>query len=312
MTDSRILDSLAALNPVTDEPVYDENAERELSALLATARAEATPAPRRPRPASARRVARLPGWGATISIAATLAIAVVAVAGGGSGRHTLGGGSSVPPVTHIDAHGLVADRVLAALTVADDYIVRGDELQTDPSGVVHRSITSTDEHSAVNFADVQYSTGGAPSVQETDFAVRGGVVVLKLDDRARQYTETRLTMLEYAHQFGFGSVSELEKNSRPTSEVLRSDLLKGRDRVLGHARLRGLPVLVLSSNEPSLHRRIWVDPASYLPVRITAHGQGMSYIIDYTWIRRTEQAVAATFAPHIPPGFSKVNQLTGG
>ncbi len=37
----------------------------------------------------------------------------------------------------------------------------------------------------------------------------------------------------------------------------------------------------------------------------------MSVVINYTWIRRTKQAVAATFAPHIPPGFTKVSKLSG-
>ena len=73
----------------------------------------------------------------------------------------------------------------------------------------------------------------------------------------------------------------------------------------------GRPVLLLANNEPSLHRRIWVDPETYLPMRITAHGQGMSYVINYTWIRRTEQASAATSAPHPPPGFTKVSKVSG-
>ncbi len=311
MTDCQILDNLAALNPVADDPDYGEDAERGLLALLETARAGARPAVGRARPVAGRRLARLPGWGTTICIGAALALVVVVVAGGVGRGGVLGGKPAAPAVTHIDAHGLVADRVIAALTVADDYIVRGDQRQTDPSGVVHRSITLTDEQSAINFADLEYSSSGAPSVQETDFAVGGGVVVVKLNNQARQYTETRLTTLQYAQQFGFSSVAALEKSSLPTSDVIRRDLMKGSDRLLGHARLHGRPVLLLANNEPSLHRRIWVDPASYLPVRMSAHGQGMSYVINYTWIRRTEQTVAATFAPHIPPGFTKISQLTG-
>ena len=308
MTENQILRNLAALNPVSDEPDYDEDAERGLMALLQTIKAEAPP-PARARPIPRGRLARLPGWGAAISIAAAVALALVVATGGVGGRHGLGGKPASPPVTHIDAHGLVADRTIAALTVADDYIVRGDELQTDPSGAVYRSITSTDEQSAVNFADLEYSASGTPTVQETDFAVGGRVVILKLNDQTRQYTETRLTMLQYAHQFGFSSVADLEKSSLPTSDVIRRDLLRGSDRLLGHARLHGRPVLVLANNEPSLHRRIWIDPATYLPVRMTEH-PGPSVVINYTWIRRTKQAVAATFAPHIPPGFTKVSKLT--
>jgi hypothetical protein len=311
MTDNEMLDKLAALNPVRDEPDYDEDAERGLMALLETVRAEAAPESARARTIASPRLTRLPRWGATISIAAALALAVVVVAGGVSKRDARGGKPEAPAITHVDAHGLVADRTIAALSVTDDYIVRGDELQTDPSGAVHRSITSTDEQSPVNFADMEYTATGAPGVQETDFAVGGRVVVLKLDYQARQYTETRLTTLQYARRFGFSSVAALEKSSRSTSELIRSDLLKGSDRLLGHARLHGRPVLVLANNEPRMHRRIWIDSRNYLPLRMTSHGQGASYVINYTWIPRTEQAVAATFALHIPPGFTKVSQLSG-
>ena len=321
MTDNRILHNLAALNPVSDEPDYDADAERGLIALLETVRADVptpVPAPGRVRPVPRGRLARLSRWGATISIAAALILAVVVVVadgglGGVRGQHALGGNSAAPPaVVHIDARGLVADRMVAALALARDYIVRGDEIQTGPSGARYRSITWTDEQSAINFANVEYSTDGAPNVQETDFGIDGDVVIRKLNDQTRQYTETRLTTLQYAHRFGFGSVADLKKSSLPTSEVIRRDLLKGSDRLLGHARLRGRSVLVLANNEPTLHRRIWIDPTSYLPVRMTAHGQGMSYVISYTWIPRSEQTIAATFAPQIPPGFTKVSQLSGG
>ena len=310
MTDCQMLDSLAALNPVNKDPDYGEDAERGLLALLETARAEARPAPGRARQVAGRRLARLPGWGATISIAAALALVVVVGASGIGHRDALGGKPVAPAVTHINGHGLVADRTIAALTVADDYIVRGDELQTNPSGAVYRSIIATDEQSPINFADLEYSASGTPTVQETDLAVGGGVVVLKLDRRGRQYTETKLTTLQYAHQFGFNSVADVKQSSLPGSEVIRRDLLKGSDRLLGRARLHGRPVLVLANNEPSMHRRIWIDPATYLPVRMI-EGPDPSVVINYTWIRRTKQAVAAMFAPHIPPGYTEVRQLTG-
>lgn len=315
MTDNELLHNLAALNPVRDEPGYDEDAERGLVALLQTVRAEAAPVPARA--VAWRKLARrpqLPRRDFTISIAAALALVAVAVVvpGGVGGRRTLGGlPATAPAIVHIDAHGLVADRMIAALARADNYIVRGDEIQAAPSGARYRSVTTTDERSAVNFADVEYSTSGSPSVQETDLAVDGGVVIVKLNDSARQYSETRLTTLQYARQFGFSSVADMEKTSVSTSEKIRRELLSGNDRVLGHTRLHGRPVLMLANNEPTLRRRIWVDPTSYLPVRMTAYGQGMSYVINYTWIPRSEQALAATFAPHIPPGFVKVSHLSG-
>lgn len=313
MIDDQILHHLAALNPVRDEPAYDESAEHALMRLLDTVRAEAAPALAPTRPAARPRLARYPRWGATVSIAAVLALVVVIVTGGTGGQHTRPAKpSTAPAVVRIDAHGLVADRTMAALAVARNYLVQGDEIQIDASGVRYRSVTTTDEQSPVNFADVEYSPSGAPSVQETDFAIHGGVVILNLDDRARQYTETRLTPLEYAHRFGFSSVAELNQTSRPTSEAIRRELVNGHDRLLGHARLRGRSALVLANDEPNMHRRIWVDATSYLPIRMTEHPQqGMSVIINYTWVPRTQQAVAATFAPHIPPGFTRVNKLSG-
>ena len=313
MIDDQILHHLAALNPVRDEPAYDESAERALMALLDTVRAQAAPVPAPTRPVVRPRLARYARWGATVSIAAVLTLVVVIINGGTGGQHTLlKKPSTAPAIARIDAHGLVADRTMAALAVARNYLVQGEETQIDASGVRYRSVTTTDEQSAVNFADVEYSSSGAPSVQETDFAIHGGVVILNLDDRARQYTETSLTTLEYAHRFGFRSVAELNQSSLPTSEAMRRDLVKGNDRLLGHVRLHGRSALVLASDEPNMHRRIWVDATSYLPIRMTEHPQqGMSVIINYTWIPRTKQAVAATFAPHIPPGFTRVNKLPG-
>ena len=88
MTENQILSDLAALNPVSDEPDYDEDAERGLMALLHAVKAEA-PLPARGRSIPRRRLARLPGWGAVISIAAAVAIALVVATGGMGERHEL-------------------------------------------------------------------------------------------------------------------------------------------------------------------------------------------------------------------------------
>ena len=314
MIDDQLLHNLVALNPVSDEPAYDDKAEQGLLALLETVRSEAAPVRAPTRPVVGRRPARLRRWWPAIGIAAVLTLAVVIVAGGAGGRHTLLDKPATAPATvRIGAHGLVADRTMAALAVARNYLVRADEIQTDASGIRYRSITTTDERSAVNFANVEYSADGTPSVEETDFAVHGGVVILNLDDRTREYTETRLTSLQYARRFGFSSMTELDQHSLPTSEAIRRDLVKGKDRPLGRARLRGRPALLLANDEPKMHRRIWIDPTSYLPIQMIEHPQqGMSVIVNYTWIRRTEPAVSTTFAPHIPAGFTKVSQLQGG
>ena len=76
------------------------------------------------------------------------------------------------------------------------------------------------------------------------------------------------------------------------------------------ATIDGRQTLVLSNDEPGMNRQIWVDPATYLPVRMTAHWSGGSYQIDYTWVRRTPQSLAATFQPTVPAGFTKVAKIS--
>ncbi len=90
-TTDNILRNLAELNPVRDEPDHDEDANRGLVALLEAVRAEAAPAPPRARPIASHRLRRLPGWGATISIAAGLVLAVVIVGSSIGGQHALSG-----------------------------------------------------------------------------------------------------------------------------------------------------------------------------------------------------------------------------
>jgi hypothetical protein len=111
---------------VLHEPGYDEDAERGLLALLETVRAEPSTAPASAPPITSRRLARLSRFGSTISIAAAITLAIVIVASLPGGLPAKGGKPGAPAVTHIDAHGLAADRMIAALTVADDYIVRAN------------------------------------------------------------------------------------------------------------------------------------------------------------------------------------------
>ena len=59
-----------------------------------------------------------------------------------------------------------------------------------------------------------------------------------------------------------------------------------------------------------MHRQLWIDPATYLPVRMTASGTTVSYEIDYRWIPRTPASVAALVAP-VPAGFTPVAVLPG-
>ena len=55
-----------------------------------------------------------------------------------------------------------------------------------------------------------------------------------------------------------------------------------------------------------MNREIWVDPGTYLPLRMTAsRAPGESYVMDYTWIPFAE-AGAGLMWPEPPAGARKV------
>ena len=69
--------------------------------------------------------------------------------------------------------------------------------------------------------------------------------------------------------------------------------LKAADiRKVGEAVIDSQRVLVLSDTEPGMHRRYFVDPATYLPVRMVENPDGLGLVtIDYTWLPASQVAL---------------------
>lgn len=60
---------------------------------------------------------------------------------------------------------------------------------------------------------------------------------------------------------------------------------------VGQTVLRGQQVLVLADSEPSMHRRYYVDPQTYLPIRMLERPDGLGLVtIDYGWLPAAAQA----------------------
>jgi hypothetical protein len=324
MTEHQILLELAQLDPVPDEPAYDACAEHELHQLLRTLRTEPG-AGARPVARPARPLARAAVAAAALAAATAGVFASGALTGGGARTPTVPLVKAPPGHAHarlLDAK-LVADRAGAALASARDYILESDELLTSAaSGNVYRSRTWTDPQTTGNFRDLEYGAGGAPAFESATYTGAGRQTDLAIDYPAREYTVTSLSSADVARRLaanlarkraalaGHAAHARATKpRSGSEAATIRHDLAAGHDRLLGRTSLHGRSVLLLSNDEPGMHRRIWIDPATYLPVQMTAHGSFGSYVIAYTWIPRTPASLRATFAAPAPAGFTKVARL---
>jgi hypothetical protein len=58
-------------------------------------------------------------------------------------------------------------------------------------------------------------------------------------------------------------------------------------------------------------REIWVDPTTYLPIRMTEHGSFGTAVLDYTWIPKSDLSAAGIFVLQPPAGFTQVPKIKG-
>jgi hypothetical protein len=87
--------------------------------------------------------------------------------------------------------------------------------------------------------------------------------------------------------------------------------------VAGRQRVDGVDAIKLTGHKPAAEATIWVDPSSYLPVRLTGRVQLISggtdeqdagtLTIDFRWLPPTSANLKELTAP-IPPGFREVGQ----
>lgn len=318
MNDDSILQALAERNPVTEPPSYDESAESGLRDLLTTFGTDSTRPEQRARPTRLR-----------MTLLACGAVAVcgcVAVVVANQGTSETPAPAAAKQVTHIAppvpvpppttapstqqfpvADGatpadLVVDRSTLAISSASDYLLQANEA-THAGGKTYRSVSWFDEDNRQNFHDQEFGPKGDLQVDSFNYEGVGNVSAsVVLDYRFHQYTANPTPV----------PAVEVEGNSTGNDAAgIINDLKSGHDKVTGTTTINGRAVLRLSNDEPGMNRQIWVDVNTYLPVRMTAHGSWGSYQMDYTWIPRTAESVAAAFAPQIPNGFTKVSQLSG-
>lgn len=78
------------------------------------------------------------------------------------------------------------------------------------------------------------------------------------------------------------------------------------DTLVGHEMIDGVDTLHLLDNEAGMNREVWVDAKSLLPVRMTAHGDWGSYVIEYDWLAKNDENLKLfTLTP--PAGFKDIS-----
>lgn len=302
--DDPVLRSLAERNPVRDVPPYDEAAEARLRQLLATFGT----GPGKPRPARVSRPVLV-----TIGACAAVAVAagVVAVnlhqqpatntaSPAHPSRPTTAAPTTgaVPPADASTPVSLVVDRSTVALNGAEDYLLKVSET-INGKGAPDVSVSWHDEADQYNQRNQEIDPAtGQVHFEYVQFDDNGSESMYGFNYHLRQYQH---------------SVSPKVVARKPyvnDASAIAGNLAAGADKVIGMTTIDGRQTLELSNDEPGMNRLIWVDPSTYLPVRMTAHGSWGNYEMDYTWVARTPQSLAATFVPAVPAGFTKVAQIS--
>jgi hypothetical protein len=108
-----------------------------------------------------------------------------------------------------------------------------------------------------------------------------------------------------------GTATSASSLPSTVAEALRTAVSCGSLTVAGRQTVDGTETIKLTSRPTSLiSETIWVDPSSYLPVRVTV-GSVAGYsptqqTADFTWLPATAQNVAKLTVP-VPAGFRKVS-----
>lgn len=320
MNQDELLPALARRNPVPAAPPYDDDAERGLQQLLATIAADTgadTLLGPRHRMTRNRRAAVVAALG--MAAAATVAVGTSGSSHPTTGSRTLASHSGHPsvPAKALDAKA-VAYRTGQALSAASNYIVKANEIEELPSGTdAPRSVFWLDERDRQNFRTIELNSAGQPLLDSSWLVVSGHVVSLSIDYTTRQYSRSQANPADLQKRITQKARAAASNWTPPSTTLpapatandatgIARDLAKGTDHLLGQTTIEGRSVLHLSNSEPGMNRQIWVDPNTYLPVRMTARGSWGSYQIDYTWIPRTPQNLAKSFHAPIPAGFTQV------
>jgi hypothetical protein len=218
---------------------------------------------------------------------------------------------------------LVKQRTLQALAGADDSILHIFQTQPDagrPS--VKLTFESWEDNAdgrvsheryyedgTLLFEQAQRPVNGSPTTIETlEYAPKQNVYSMIRRHRSAKVLAKAWQKKEDAWKAihpGQPLPTPPKKTGVPRPvDALRTPLKAADIKQVGEAALDSQRVLVLTDSEPGMHRRYFVDPGTYLPVRMVENPDGLGLVtIDYDWLPASEHALT-WFTP--PAGATEV------
>jgi hypothetical protein len=168
----------------------------------------------------------------------------------------------------------------------------------ETGGVEYVTVTS-DDLRGENLWVRDYTPGGRLTFVGANVTYGKYVDDINIDYRRREWSLNRSRVVQLAPW-------------SPTN-VYAVDVHKGIFKITGRGKLHGHPVLLASSYDGTQRDRFWLDPSTYLPLRVTSTwGNGYetqrgSYVIDYRSVPRS--AFPVDRLPTVPNGFTKVHEI---
>jgi hypothetical protein len=276
----------------------------------------------RPRPGLARDAHRRYQQGRrrnALAVAATGTVA--AVAGATAGFALTAGSSGTAPIettAYVVSH---INNALASTKLIGYSAARlgaphapGLSFRTDTWQFGGRFRQVSDNRDGQEFGDVSYRPKGRSEVlTQVDYGSRTwSRATLRADEVPRPFPVDNLCTGQATGLIGPGSPAA---NWR---RIIQTGLKCGAFKVTGRQWVDGVDAIKLTERKAVPGSAIWVDPASYLPVRLVSHlrvvviGKGGSQqpvittlTIDFRWLRPTKTNLAKLTAP-IPAGFRAV------
>jgi hypothetical protein len=252
-----------------------------------------------------------------LAVAGGLAAATVVVAA--AAVQPLDDGSPAPlagilrPIAPAPASAAeVRRRALAALSQQSDAILVTRERQP----IVGRPGVTSESTSWASNSDPWASrlliVDGGVGVLETEQRQLPGrpgfVEQIEYDPRSNTYVRSVADLSQQPRRKPGKAAAPAAQRTPPTAaESLRNAVASCHPRVVGHATIDGKDVLLLAdTSEPTMHRVLFVDPATYLPVRLVERPDGIGLVtIDYTWLPGSE---AGQLWADPPAGAREVSQ----
>lgn len=254
----------------------------------------------------------------TFAVAATGTAAAVA---GATAGFALSAGT--PGTGPIETTGYVVSHVSSALAATD--AIGYTTAQYSGAGAI--GILS-DRVVEWEFGDLSRqlieSSSGQPIVDNSARPEDGRGAIISVHYPSRDWMSITVPSSELPRPSGghkgcednFGSMFGAGRNTAADwKQIVQAGLTCGMFTVAGRQWVDGVDAIRLTGHKPAAGTTIWVDPSSYLPVRLTGRvqlsaggneKQDGTLTIGFRWLPPTSANLAKLSAP-IPPGFRQVS-----